>query len=351
MKVSEIGQFGLIDIVAKMIESSRDNQADSWKNLLVGIGDDCAVWRGEAVNQLAKVDCQVQGIHFDLGMISWEDLGWKSLAVNLSDIAAMGGLPRYALVSLGLPRDTEVENVVSLYKGMLELAKLTGTAIVGGNISGSPTIFVDVNVMGIVGNPKGKYLSRAAAKPGDRIAVTGWLGTAAAGLKMLTRKINFDRPDRDCLKQAFARPEPRLAEGCLLVEKGVRCCIDISDGLVADLGHICQESAVGSIIYCEKLPVRSEVQKAFGKKSLNMALSGGEDYQLLFTARPAVIERVSQSSACPVTVIGEIIAEDTGKVIVVDAKGGRFYPEIAGWDHFKMGKKQSRIENNEINHN
>ena len=172
MKVSELGQFGLIDVVAKMIEEARDEQADSWRNLLNGIGDDCAVWRGDTANQLAKVDCQVEGIHFNLDIISWEDLGWKSLAVNLSDIAAMGGIPQYALVSLGLPPDTEVENVVSLYKGMLKLAKLTGTAIVGGNMSGSDKIFVDVSVFGKTGNPEGKYLSRSSAQPGDRIAVT-----------------------------------------------------------------------------------------------------------------------------------------------------------------------------------
>jgi thiamine-monophosphate kinase len=152
MKVSQLGQFGLIDKIAAMIEAGRDNQADSWKKLIHGVGDDCAVWQGDPANQLAKVDCQVQGVHFNLDIISWEDLGWKSLAVNLSDIAAMGGIPRYALVSLGLPLDTEVEDVLSLYRGMLKLAGLSGVAITGGNISGSPFIFVDVSVIGRTGN-------------------------------------------------------------------------------------------------------------------------------------------------------------------------------------------------------
>src|SRR5512137_1755297 len=114
MKVSELGQFGMIEMVAKMIQESRDNRISSWNNLLDGIGDDCAVFKGGTDNQLAKVDCQVEGIHFNFDIISWEELGWKSLAVNLSDIASMGGVPRYALVSLGLPLDTNVENVVSL---------------------------------------------------------------------------------------------------------------------------------------------------------------------------------------------------------------------------------------------
>jgi len=335
MKVSELGQFGLIDIVAKMIEEARDEQADSWRNLLTGIGDDCAVWRGGIDNQLAKVDCQVEGVHFNLDIISWEDLGWKSLAVNLSDIAAMGGIPQYALVSLGLPPHTEVENVVSLYKGMLKIAKSSGIAIVGGNMSGSSRIFVDISVIGKTGNPEGKYLSRSSAQPGDRIAVTGWLGTAAAGLEMLTHHLEFEAKISYCLSQAFSRPQPRLEEGRLLVKEGVRTAIDISDGLLADLDHLCQASAVGAVVEIEKLPIRDEVTSAFGEKSFEMALSGGEDYQLIFTARPEVIEKVQRSSAYPVTILGEIVAQNAGQIILINQEGKRVRPKAFGWDHFK----------------
>jgi thiamine-monophosphate kinase len=335
MKVSELGQFGLIEAVAKMVADTRDTQADSWKKLITGIGDDCAVWHGDTANVLAKVDCQVQGIHFNLDLISWADLGWKSLAVNLSDIAAMGGQPRYALVSLGMPLETEVENVLDLYRGMLKLAGLTGTAIVGGNMSGSGMIFVDVNVIGSAGNPAGKFLSRSAAKPGDLIAVTGWLGTAAAGYNMLSRNLQFNYEITSCLKQAFARPEPRLTEGRLLVDQGVTAGMDISDGLVADLGHICQSSQVGAVIEIERLPIRLEAEAAFGEKSIEMALSGGEDYQLLFTTTPAVFQRARQASAYPITAIGEITAENAGQVILKDNEGKRSRPRQTGWDHFK----------------
>jgi len=335
MKVSELGQFGLIDTVAKMIEDARDNQAYSWRNLLTGVGDDCAVWRGDASNQLAKVDCQVQGVHFSLDIISWEDLGWKSLAVNLSDIASMGGIPRYALVSMGLPRETEVEDVVSLYKGILNLAGLTGTAVTGGNISGSPVIFIDINVIGVTGNPEGKYLSRFSARPGDKIAVTGWLGTAAAGLNILKHQLEVEESISACLKKAFVHPEPRLTEGRLLVEKGIQTGMDISDGLVSDLGHICQSSGVGAVIELARIPIRPEVTVVFGEKSYQMALSGGEDYQLLFTGRPEVIERVRVASDYPATVIGEITAENSGEVTILDTEGRSFQPETAGWDHFK----------------
>jgi thiamine-monophosphate kinase len=338
MKVSELGQFGLIDLVANMIEEARDKRAYAWRNLLTGIGDDCAVWKGNAENQLAKVDCQVEGVHFNPDIISWENLGWKSLAVNLSDIAAMGGIPQYALVSLGLPLDTDVENVVSLYRGMLKLAKFSGTAIVGGNMSGSAKIFVDVSVFGKTGNPEGKYLSRSAAKPGDWIAVTGWLGTAAAGLEMLTNKLKLDANITGCLNQAFAQPQPRLEEGRLLVAKGVNTAIDISDGLLADLGHVCQSSGMGAVVEIEKLPIRDEVKSAFGEKAMDMALSGGEDYQLLFTASPEIIRKVRRSASYPVTVIGEITAENTGQVILMDAEGKRVRAEARGWDHFRRRK-------------
>lgn len=334
MKISELGQFGLIDAVAKLINESRDNRVDSWENLIDGIGDDCAVWRGSPANQLAKVDCQVQGVHFNLDIISWEDLGWKSLAVNLSDIASMGGIPHYALVSLGLPLDTGVEDVISLYQGMLKLAQLTGTAIVGGNMSGSPVVFIDVSVIGSTGNPEGRYLSRSLAKPGDMIAVTGWLGTAAAGLEMLTRKLSFDGPVNACLKQAFTRPEPRLVEGRLLVDQGVKAGMDISDGLVADLGHICRASAVGAVINFERLPIRQETRSAFGEQAVEMALSGGEDYQLLFCAPAEIIKKVLRDASYPVTIIGEIVPENAGTVIVIDDEGKRFKALKTGWDHF-----------------
>jgi thiamine-monophosphate kinase len=335
MKVSELGQFGMIDAVSEMIHESRDEGVDSWKNLLTGIGDDCAVWKGEEANQLAKVDCQVEGIHFNLEYVTWEEVGWKALAVNLSDIASMGGIPRYALVSLGLPLDTEVEDVLSLYRGMLSLAGATGTAIVGGNMSGAPVVFVDVNVLGRTGNAEGRYLERSTARPGDIIGVTGWLGSAAAGLRMLREKMELEESAAGYLRQAFTRPEPRLEEGRLLLEKGVRTGIDISDGLVADLGHLCQASKVGAVLSVEHLPIRPEVEAAFGSEAVEMALSGGEDYQLLFTAPPEVFQEVRRAASYPVTAIGDIIAEEAGQVTLVNEEGKRIKPTRTGWDHFR----------------
>jgi thiamine-monophosphate kinase len=334
MKLSEIGQFGMIDMISAMIEKQRDNQAESWRNVIAGVGDDCAIWRGDSANQYAKVDCQVEGIHFNLDIISWEDLGWKALAVNLSDIAAMGGIPSYALVSLGLPLDTEVQNVVSLYRGLLDLAAFSGTAVVGGNLSGSPMIFVDVNVIGKAGNREGQYLSRFSAQAGDLIAVTGWLGSAAAGFEILRQKGEFD-PAEICLRQAFTRPQPRLKEGRLLVEAGVKTGMDISDGLLSDLGHICKASRVSAELYLNQLPIQPETKSRFGVRALELALSGGEDYQLLFTAKSDIVKEVQIKSTYPVSVIGEISALKAQPIRVFDQQGREFKPVNNGWDHFR----------------
>ncbi len=335
MKVSEIGQFGLIDLLSGMVEKTRNPGDKSWSNLLDGIGDDCAVWRPEALPVLGKVDCQVQNVHFELDTIAWADLGWKALAVNLSDIAAMGGAPRYALVSLGLPLTSELEDVQALYRGLLELASQTGTAVVGGNVSGSALVFIDVNVIGVAGNPAGRYLTRSNARPGDEIAVTGWLGSAAAGLRMLKQKLTPPGVSARILKEAFARPQPRLKEGRLLVDKGVICAMDISDGLVADLGHICRASGLSATVEVGKLPILPEVRQAFGDAALEMALGGGEDYQLLFTGPPSVIAEVIRSCDYPIQVIGQIEPGRAGQVRVLDESGRYYVPSQTGWDHFK----------------
>jgi thiamine-monophosphate kinase len=335
MKVSEIGQFGLIDRIAGLIEQSRQPLADSWKDLLTGIGDDCAVWQGRDTCYLSKVDSQVQGVHFTLDIISWVDLGWKALAVNLSDIAAMGGRPLYALVSLGLPFETEAEDVLSLYRGMLELAGRTGTAVIGGHVSSSATLYIDVQVTGCTASPDGLVLKRSAAQPGDLIAVTGWLGSAAAGLRIFKNGLTPDPLIAEYLKKAFAHPEPRLFEGSLFLKQGVRCAIDISDGLAADLGHLCQASGVSAQIAADSIPVKPEVISVFGDRALDLAISGGEDYQLLFTAPPAVMAGVLRAVSYPVTVIGEVKSGPPGQVLFIDQSGQALNVASTGWDHFK----------------
>ncbi|TFG45106.1 MAG: thiamine-phosphate kinase, partial [Dehalococcoidia bacterium] len=234
MKNVKLNEFELIDRIAA--EVNRVKPGD-WPSLVTCIGDDTAVIKTNSKYQLATVDSLVEGVHFKREYLDWASLGWKALAVNLSDIAAMGGRPRYALVSLALPVDVDVDNVVSLYRGMLELAKESDTVIAGGNISRAAELSVHVTVIGEV-QSKSKMLLRSKAKKGDLIAVTGSLGGAAAGLDVLEGSLKTEQFDADELTRAFWRPKPRLDVGQLLVKHGIRCAIDISDGLLADLGHI-----------------------------------------------------------------------------------------------------------------
>jgi len=330
-----MGEFGLIDLLAKMAYSARDNQEASWQQLIIGIGDDAAAWHGDTSTQLATIDSFIQDVHFSLGAASWEDLGWKAMAVNLSDIAAMGGIPRYALVSLALPGHTEVEDVTALYRGIMELAQQFEVAIVGGDTSSAPLVVINITVLGSTRGQHKHILTRSAARPGDKVAVTGDLGAAAAGVEMLNRKLKFSPEATASLKKACLRPYPRIAEGQLLVAQGVKTAIDISDGLIQDLSHICKASRVGARIGIDRVPVPPEVNKAnFGDKALELALSGGEDYELLFTAGAEVIDKVKKAAACPVTVIGEIVADETGEITMVDKEGKPFNLAKTGWEHF-----------------
>jgi thiamine-monophosphate kinase len=323
VKVSELGEFKLIDLLAKMVGGGDER-------LLIGIGDDAAAWQGDDSIQLASVDSFIQGVHFTTETTPWPDVGGKALAVNISDIAAMGGIPRYALVSLALPDNSEVEDVAALYNGMLKLAKQYGVTIIGGDISQAPLVAVTITILG--SSPTKKILTRSSAQVGDIVAVTGQLGAAAAGMELLKSKRKLD-PEADTrLKDAFLHPTPRVAEGLLLVEQGVKTAIDISDGLVADLGQICKASQVGARIKVERVPIEPTVKTAFSKGALELALSGGEDYELLFTASREIIERVKKAASCPVTAIGEIIA-GVG-VSLLDREGNPFELEKAGWEHF-----------------
>jgi thiamine-monophosphate kinase len=323
VKVSELGEFGLIDLLAKMAGGGDER-------LLIGIGDDAAAWQGDDSIQLASVDSFVEGVHFTPETTPWQEVGWKALAVNLSDIAAMGGIPRYALVALSLPDDSEVEDVAALYSGMLKLAKQYGVTIVGGDISRAPLVAIAITILG--SSHTQKILTRSSAQAGEIVAVTGQLGAAAAGLEVLKGQRRLD-PEADTrLKNAFLHPTPHIAEGLLLVDQGVKTAIDISDGLVADLNQICKASQVGARLEVERVPVEPAVKTAFSERALELALSGGEDYELLFTASAEIVDKVKKAASCPVTAIGEITA---GKgVTLVDKEGNPFALEKAGWEHF-----------------
>jgi len=335
MKISKLGEFGLIRRLAGKVVVATDKRWKSSRQLMVGIGDDAAVWHPQASLQIITVDSLVEGVHFSLKTTTWWELGWKSIAVNLSDIAAMGGIPMYALISMGLPSDTKVEDVQALYDGMLVVSGEFGVAIIGGDTVGSPFVFISVTVIGCASNKSGKVLTRSAAKPSDKIAVTNTLGASAAGLNMLTRGLKFPAKTTAELRRAHLQPYPRITEGRKLVAYGVEAGMDISDGLVGDLTHICEASHVGARLNIDLVPVSPVVKKYFEDNALELALSGGEDYELLFTAPTRVIQKVKRNLDCPVTVVGEITDNNPGKVMLVDKAGNTFDLKRKGWDAFK----------------
>ena len=333
MKVGELGEFGLIELIAETVGKA------SRRDLILGIGDDTAAWRTDGSIQLGTTDILIQNVHFTLDIATWRELGWKALAVNISDIAAMGGTPSFAMVSLGLPPETDVDNVAELYRGMKEIASKFDVDIVGGNISKAPVVIIDVS---LIGKASDTMLTRSAAVPGDQIAVTGYLGLSAAGLQMLKSGRKLDAKTTAFFREAHLRPRPRVAEGQVLVQHGVRAAIDISDGLLSDLTHICQASRVGAKLWIDKLPIHALLRSAFKKESLRLALSGGEDYELLFTARSEVIAKLKDIMSSLVTVIGEIVSDDPGQVTLLDEQGQAIKWDEKGWDHFKSPRRGKR---------
>ncbi len=329
-----MGEFGLIQQLAKIACEAQGKETAAARQLIIGIGDDAAVWHDDARVEMATADSFIQDVHFTLDTASWNELGWKALATGLSDIAAMGGVPKYGLVSLALPGDTEVEDVIDLYRGMMELGKQFDVIIVGGDTSSSPLVIINTTVLGSAKGENMHILTRSQAEPGDKIAVTGYLGAAAAGLEMLHKHLIFDPEASTCFRKAFLQPEPRIAEGQLLVEQGVKAAIDISDGLVSDLSHILKASQLSARIEVERVPVHPAVKANFGDKAVEMALSGGEDYELLFTASAEVVGRVSEKASLPVTVIGDITADKTGEITLIDKEQKPYRLKKTGWEHF-----------------
>ena len=306
-----------------------------------GIGDDTAVLAVTAgASLLATTDLVVEDIHFRRAWASPADIGWKAMAVNLSDIASMGGVPRWALVAAALPASAEADEVDALYAGMLDAATPHGVTIVGGDTSTSRLGWT-INVT-LLGEHAGTPKLRSSAAPGDVVAVTGSLGRAAAGLALLQTGSATALPAErhDELTRAHLRPTPRLAEGRWLGEQsGVHAMMDLSDGLTTDLGHICRESDVGARIALERLPISPavlEAASALRMDPLEWTAAGGEDYELLLTCAPDMVDRLAEglraATGTPLTAIGRIERREAS-VTYVDARGEAVLLR-SGYQHF-----------------
>ncbi len=333
MDLYRIGEFGLIDRIRKRFPPSK-------RSLLVGIGDDSAVLRPKKdTDILLTTDLLVEDIHFDLKYTTFRQLGHKALAVNISDIAAMGGIPRYLVVSIAIPGELDINDIDEFYRGIGTLAKRFGISLAGGDTSASKKgIFISFTLLGDV--EPGIAIARSGARVGDSIIATGSLGDSSAGLEILKKGEETEK-GYNYLKKRHLMPIPRVDEGRFLAtNKLATSMIDISDGLLSDLSHTLDESGVGAQLFLEKIPISPQLKSYCAEKEvspLKYAFSGGEDYELLFTASKRSISRITNNPLLKktgVSVIGQIV-----KRRGIRWAGHNKIDEEAlkGYDHFKMG--------------
>lgn len=317
--IGELGEFGfLADLLPRLRKGA---------GVVVGPGQDCAVVRIGDRRLLVTVDAVVEGVHFKADWISPKQLGRRSFLVNASDIAAMGGRPLWCVVSVGAPANYPRRSLALLHAGIDDAASEFGACIVGGNITASSRLSVSLTL--IAAAPK-RMVTRRGARPGDRIFVTGTVGDAALGVQRLRCGSRGGSAVR-----RYREPSPRLWAGKSLVEAGVASAmIDVSDGLVQDLGHICEQSGVGAIVECARLPRSDAYRRLLGDDS-KLALSGGEDYELLCTVpedKTALLARLKPRLRCAITRIGTVTKER--RVRVIDHIGAVVDLGTRGYDHF-----------------
>jgi thiamine-monophosphate kinase len=330
MKLREIGEFGLIQLIEGVVA-----QAEKGEGVVKGIGDDVALIQSSPGKVLlATTDLLLEDIHFTLAHTNPLALGKKALAVNLSDIAACGGRPLAFLVSLALPAEQEVDFAKALYKGMMEQARQFSCSLIGGDTSRGEKLMISITLIGEA--EEGKVVFRHGAKEGDLVFVTGTVGDSALGLEQLRRG-----EKAGSFIERLLDPVPRVREGREIARQGLATAmIDISDGLVADLGHILEASRAGAQIQLAQIPLSEQYRnkiEEYQSDPYSFALIGGEDYELLFTARPEKKEgvvNVAQALGTPITLIGEITEASAG-LKIIGADGKELPIGQKGHDHFK----------------
>ena len=324
--MSSQGEFGFIDFIKEHFKAPDG---------VMGIGDDCAVLPTYPISEgpgelLVSTDLLMEGVHFLREESSPEDIGWKAAAVNLSDIAAMGGSPVATFLSIALPKDAQGEWAERFIKGYAEISDLFDVPLLGGDTTSSlREIAINVCVLGRC--PSGKAITRSGARPGDVIYVTGPLGDSAAGLQAILK--NLERTeDVATLIHRHKRPQPRIrAASDLIATDLVGAMMDISDGIASDLRHILKASGVGAIVELDRLPLTEEFMRVCKEQNWNayeLATGGGEDFELLFTA-PAGLEK--RTDIITVYPIGRIVE---GSGLQWFDGGGRTDFDTTGYEHF-----------------
>jgi thiamine-monophosphate kinase len=333
MKLTEIGEFGFINRFSNKFDSLI-------KNSDMGIGDDCAIISiNETDCYVATTDLLIEDVHFLKNKISPSELGYKSLAVNLSDIAAMGAQPLYSFLSIGIPEATNIDYLDGFMAGYQKLSEKFGVPLMGGDTTKSIDKLV-INVLVIGQCKKSKIRLRSMAQNGDLLCVTGNLGDSAAGLKVMLDKLELNSQNKELI-QRHHLPEPRINEGQFLAKQdSVHAMMDISDGIASDLTHILKDSQKSATVHLDKLPTSDLLQKSASINNwdiFDLASAGGEDYELLFSLSPKNFEQVNSEYKKlflkQISVIGEI--SDGQPKIKWLKNGTEIKNGKSGFNHFK----------------
>ncbi|MSP22083.1 MAG: thiamine-phosphate kinase [Dehalococcoidia bacterium] len=335
--LESLGEFGLIErIVTRLGEAAA-------RNILVPPGDDAAAWRNQGAVTVATTDALVEGVHWRSGLegtratMSWADAGWRAIASNVSDIAAMGAIPDFAIVSVVLGPGLDLDALDCLIDGMSAACLAHGVQIAGGDIDRGSQTVLGVTLIGHTESDA--LLRRDGARLGDLIAVSGHPGASSAGLALIEAGREGE-PDVEALLEANRRPHARVELGRAAIEVGVRCAIDVSDGLLQDLGHIAERSGVGIEVDLDALSLSMDAVGALGVgRARDLALGGGEDYELALAGPEAALHAL-WSDELPVTVVGRVVAEHPGEAWALDGRGERYMPSSSGWDHLTGGSGQ-----------
>lgn len=334
MKIRDLGEFPFLRRLRERLP-----HANYDPRIRLGVGDDCAALSLPGLTVLTT-DAMIAGVHFQCEWAPFFVLGQKAFAVNASDVAAMGGEPAFALLSLGVPQDSAVEDLDAFFDGFLDAAQQMRTTLIGGNMSAAPVLMISVSLLGQT--PHG-LIARSGARVEDEVYVTGTLGDAALGLRILTEELAGDSESAAVqhLKQRFLCPTARVLVGKELAAQNLATAmIDVSDGLLQDLGHLCAASQVGAVVEAQTLPLSEGYRTFLGVQDWGPALAGGEDYELLFsapvTARPR-IQEIADQSGCAITRIGSLVPQADG-VTVRLPDGPRAASEFTGFNHFAQSR-------------
>ncbi len=334
MKIRDLGEFPFLRRLRERLPHALHDP-----RIQLGVGDDCAALSLPGLTVLTT-DAMIAGVHFQCEWAPFFVLGQKAFAVNASDVAAMGGEPAFALLSLGVPQDAAVEDLDAFFDGFLDAAQQMRTTLIGGNMSAAPVFMISVSLLGQT--PHGP-ITRSGARVEDEVYVTGTLGDAALGLRLLTEELAGDSESVAVqhLKQGFLCPTARVTVGKELAAQHLATAmIDVSDGLLQDLGHLCEASQVGAVVEAQKVPLSESYRTLLGAQDWAPALAGGEDYELLFsapvTASPR-IQEIADKSACAITRIGSLVPQADG-VTVKLPDGLRAASEFTGFNHFAQSR-------------